>query len=84
MKIWQRMFFAIALCAGSSYADECSDIAFEEPDCVEEDGEMRCRRHYRLPERNIEEEYLWQQRSDSSWAGKREDEFINNFIPSRK
>lgn len=85
MKMWQGIFFGIALSAGSSYADECNDIAFEEPECVEVEGEVQhCHRHYRLRERNVEEEHLWQERSDSSWPSKREDEFINNFLPSRK
>lgn len=79
MKIWQGIFFGIALVAGSSYADECSDVAFEEPDCVEEEGEVRCHRHCRAPRPTVEEEHLWQERSDNSWAGKREN-FIDGFI----
>lgn len=79
MKMWQGIFFGIILCAGSSYAEECSDIAYEENECVEIEGEVRCHRHYHLPEHSVEEEHMWQERSDSSWAGKREN-FIDAFI----
>lgn len=80
MKIWQGIFFGITLFAGSSYADECSDVAFEEHECVEVEGESRCHRHRRTPKPTVEEEHLWDERSDSSWAGKRDDNFIDSFL----
>lgn len=78
MKVWQGIFFGIALCAGAC-ADECTDIAFEEPECVEEEGEVQCRRHYHLRVRNPEEEQLWEERTDNSWPAKREN-FIDGFM----
>lgn len=82
MKTWQRIFFGIALFSGASYANECSDIAFEDPECVEVEGEVRCHKRTRAPRPSIEEEHLWEERSDSSWPAKREN-FIDGFIPTR-
>lgn len=58
-------------------AEECDEIAFEENECT--DGQCQ-KRHYHLPEYNPEEEHLWQERSDSSWAGKRDDNLIDAFL----
>lgn len=79
MKIWQGIFFGIALCAGSSYADECCDVAFEENECVEVEGEVRCHRHHRAPRPTPEEEQFWEERTESSWPAKREN-FIDGFM----
>ncbi len=76
MKIWQGIFFGMVLCAGSSYAEECSDIAFEENECLEEDVE--CHRHRRAPRPTPEEEHLWGERTDASWPARREN-FIDGF-----
>lgn len=76
---WVVLFSGL-LIFSSLHAEECGEIAFEEDAVIEEKCEGRHCRHYYHPEPSIEEEHLWQERADSSWAGKRDDNFIDFFL----
>lgn len=80
MNGWRFLVLSAMMMGSPLAADECDDIAFEEKTCVEGECEVKHRHHYHLPEYNPEEEHMWQERSDASWAGKRDDNFIDSFL----
>lgn len=64
----------LGICISPLVAEDCDEIAFDEECCSKTHH-----RHYRLPQ-TPEEEHLWQERSDASWAGKRDDNVIDAFL----
>lgn len=70
----------LAVLIGSSLcAQEEEEIAFEE--CGEQQCQpcpRRCCHYRRRP--TPEEEYLWHERANSSWPGKRDDNLIDEFL----
>lgn len=59
-------------------------VAYEDEECCDEEtpscGQKRCRYRILPPE----EEALWHDREEASWAGKRDDNFIDTFLHHQK
>ena len=82
MQRWLSVLIGMAAVNSSVLlADFEDEIAFEESDSVEEqcEEEHPCTHHHYY-KYNPEEEHLWHERSDSSWPGKRDGNFIDTFI----
>ncbi len=68
-----KRFQWLALLSSAFLYGDCEVV---EEECCDTPHHVRC--HANFP--SVEEEYIWQKRAESEWAGKRDDNLIDAFL----